>query len=233
MSYGKWLGGGLGWLVGGPIGGLLGFVAGNMINEEPEAEAASEGSAASELEACLMVMASHIIHADGKVSLKEIDEVRKFIINTAGEARVDAKMQVLNHCLNHQYELEKACGYIRIYQNETVTLQTLRLMYDVAACDGALSEREHKLLFYMAGQLNINDIVYNNLMQQWTIVATDDFTLFDLPNGATQVEIRNTYRRLVLKIHPDRNAHYSEAQKKAAERQMQLLREAYERLSGN
>lgn len=32
MSYSKWIGGGLGWAVGGPIGGLVGFALGALID---------------------------------------------------------------------------------------------------------------------------------------------------------------------------------------------------------
>jgi len=31
-SFAKWLGGGLGWVVGGPIGGLLGFIVGSVVD---------------------------------------------------------------------------------------------------------------------------------------------------------------------------------------------------------
>jgi DnaJ like chaperone protein len=31
-KFGKWIGGGLGFVVGGPIGGLLGFFIGSMVD---------------------------------------------------------------------------------------------------------------------------------------------------------------------------------------------------------
>ena len=229
-GYGKWLGGGLGWLVGGPIGGILGFVAGNVLNDEPEAEAATQSSKVSELESCLMVIASHVIHADRKVSLREIDTVRSFFLNASGERGIEDKMSVMNHCLNHQYELEKACGYIRIYQNETIALQSLRLMFDIALCDSDLSDKEHKMLFRIAGLLNINDVVFKKMIQQWAIIVQDDYTLLNVTKNSTQAEIRNAYRKLVLKLHPDRNSNYTETEKKNAERKLQALREAYKRL---
>ena len=30
FTFGKWVGGGLGWVLGGPIGGILGFVFGSI-----------------------------------------------------------------------------------------------------------------------------------------------------------------------------------------------------------
>jgi len=229
-GYGKWRVGSLGWLIGGPIGGILGFVAGNVLGDEPEAEVASHSSKVTELESCLMVLASHVIQADGKVSLKEIDAVRSFLINTSGEKNIESKMSVMNHCLHHQYELEKACGYIRIYQNETVAHQSLRLMFDIALCDYELSEKEHKILFRISGLLNINDVAFKKLVQQWAIVIQDDYTLLGVTKNATQAEIRNAYRKLVLKLHPDRNSQYTDAEKKSAERKLQALRESYKRL---
>ncbi len=230
-SY-KWLGGSLGWLVGGPVGGFLGFVAGNMMEEEPEAEAANPNENVSELEACWMVIASHIIQADGKVSLSELDAVRKFVQTVSGEEHIEDKMKVLNHCLSHHYELEKACGYIRIYHHEDVAHQTLRFAYEVAVSDSnSLAESEKKALFKIAGLLNINDVVYRKLIASWSEILVDDFSVFDLKSNATQVEVRMAYRKLVLKIHPDRNAHYTTEEVKQAEMRLQQLREAYERLT--
>jgi DnaJ like chaperone protein len=229
-DYGKWLGGGLGWLVGGPIGGILGFVAGNVLSDEPEAEATSKISDVTELESCLIVLASHVINADGKVSLKEIDAVRKFFVSTEGERNIESKMSVLNHCLNHQYELEKACGFIRIYQSETIALQTLRLMFDIALCDADISLNEQKVLARIARLLSIHDVVFKEMLKQLVVVVQDDYTLLNITKNATQVEIRNAYRKMVLHLHPDRNSQYTDAEKKSAERKLQELREAYKRL---
>ena len=34
MKYAKWIGGGLGWALGGPIGGILGFAFGAMVEDK-------------------------------------------------------------------------------------------------------------------------------------------------------------------------------------------------------
>ena len=31
-SFGKWIGGGLGWVMGGPLGAVLGFLVGSMVD---------------------------------------------------------------------------------------------------------------------------------------------------------------------------------------------------------
>ena len=44
-KFGKWIGGGLGWAVGGPIGALLGFAVGSVIDKSisPEEETYQRG----------------------------------------------------------------------------------------------------------------------------------------------------------------------------------------------
>ena len=34
MGYGKWIGGVLGWALGGPIGGVLGFAFGTILDDK-------------------------------------------------------------------------------------------------------------------------------------------------------------------------------------------------------
>ena len=230
MSYGKWIGAGLGWMVGGPIGGLLGFAAGNLLNDTPEAEAVDSGSNVSELEACLLVIATHVVKADGKATLQEVEFVRQQLIATNGEQFIEDKMQVFHHCMAHTYELEKSCGYIRIYQSETVTIQTLRWAFAIAICDNELSEKERKLLFYIAGLLNINDVVFKKLLAEWQPKVQSLFDLFELKETATKAELVTAYRQLVLQLHPDKNPNYTEKQRKQAELKLQQLREAYQQL---
>lgn len=229
-NYEKWIGAGLGWLVGGPIGGLLGFAAGNLISTSPEAEAAENESHVSELEACLLVIATHVIKADGKATLQEIEFVRQQLIATNGENFIEEKMRVFHHCMAHTYELEKSCGYIRIYQTPTVAVQTLRWAFAIAIADKELSEKERKLLFYIAGLLNINDVQFKKLISEWQPKTQSLFDLFELNETASKTELVSAYRKLVLKIHPDRNPNYTEKERKQAELKLQQLREAYEKL---
>lgn len=230
MSYSKWIGAGLGWMVGGPIGGLLGFAAGGILNSTPEAEAATESIHVSELEACLLVIASHVIKTDGRATLQEIEFVRQQLIATNGEYHIDEKMQVFHHCLAHEYELEKSCGYIRIYQSKAAAIQSLRWAFAIAICDKELSEKERKLLFYIAASLDISKALFLELLTEWQPKTQSLFDLFELKETATKTELVATYRKLVLKFHPDRNPNYNETQRKQAELKLQQLREAYEKL---
>lgn len=229
-GYGKWIGAGLGWMVGGPIGGLLGFVTGNILNGEPNAEATEVSNHVSELEACLLVIASHVIRADGKVSLQEVEFVKQQLIATNGEQFIEDKMRVFQHCLTTTYELEKSCGHIRIYHSRTVATQSLRWAFAIAISDKELSEKERKLLFYIAGLLNINELDFKDLLEKWQPKAQSLFDLFNLKETSTKMELVASYRKLVLKLHPDRNLYYTETERKQAELKLQQLREAYEQL---
>jgi DnaJ like chaperone protein len=69
--FGKWLGGGLGFVMGGPIGGLLGFLVGSMVDSTTD-----QGTTYSKHDTrtnhgsfgvSLVVLVAAVMKADGKV----------------------------------------------------------------------------------------------------------------------------------------------------------------------
>ena len=84
-SFSKWLGAGLGFTLGGPIGAAVGFALGSFVDgfsaedltKEQQHRQGSRGNThPGDFEISLLVLASIIIKADGKVDPKELDFVR-------------------------------------------------------------------------------------------------------------------------------------------------------------
>ena len=103
-KYEKWLGAGLGWVVGGPLGGLLGFIAGNLIEKGTNSDTSSITKGLTEFEVNLIVLASHLIKIDGKVSLAEVSFLNNFLNQHFNETPSAARTQVINHCMQKEYE---------------------------------------------------------------------------------------------------------------------------------
>ena len=76
MGIGKWIGGLLGFFAMGPLGALAGIVLGSMYDDsqadEPRAESYADprGGERNGFLFSLLVMASYIIRADGKIMPK-------------------------------------------------------------------------------------------------------------------------------------------------------------------
>src|SRR5574344_1817162 len=110
MAAGKWIGGILSFMTGGPIGALEGLALGAMFDvfssvgkggqyaDDNGGYSAQqqmyEGQRNSFLFS-LLVLASYIIKADGKVMHSEMEVVRRFLRNSFGENAVAQGEQIL------------------------------------------------------------------------------------------------------------------------------------------
>ncbi len=230
-KYEKWLGAGLGWIVtGNPLGGLLGYLAGSVADSA--AQSTDKTKTITDFEVNLLVIASHLIKIDGKVSLREISFVGEFMDAHFDRQFSARRHQILQHCLQKEYDLNAACGQLRTYTKHTSRLQVVQFLFELAASDGELSERENYFIFKLAGYLNINDVDFRRIkrgLNATTFVETGSpYETLGVTRQTTFVEIRTTYRKLVLKYHPDRNNHLSEAEKKKLALKLQQIKEAYE-----
>lgn len=229
-KYEKWLGAGLGFMVGGPIGGLLGFITGTMF-ERGQSDAKQISQNVSEFEVNLMVLASHFIKIDGRVSMSEIQFTEQFM-NTHFDPQYNTeRRQILNHCLQKEYDLTVACDQIRMNTQHATKVQVVRFLMDLALCDGELSEREHYFIFRIAGFLNVNDVEYRRIRTEHTQQPKVSlYEILEVRETASYEEIRASYRKLVIKYHPDRNQGVSAAELKKLTERLQQIKEAYETL---
>lgn len=115
MAMGKWIGGFLGFISGGPLGALTGFALGSLFDygldkvnqddrqynnqEYGDADAYRrrrmyEGQRNSFMFS-LLVLASYVIKADGKVMHSEMEAVRRFCATTSAWRR---RCRVRRYC---------------------------------------------------------------------------------------------------------------------------------------
>lgn len=231
-KYEKWLGAGLGWVVGGPLGGLLGFVAGTLSERGDKSEAQKLADGVTDFEVNMLVIASHLMKVDAPVSLAEINFVRNLMNAQFDDTKSTKREQILNQCLQREYDLHVACEQMRMYAERGTRVQVVRFMLDLALADGELSEHENYFIFRVAGYLNVNDVDYRKLKAEHLNDKQSAFEILEVSRYATADEVRTAYRKLVLKYHPDRNKTATEAEQKKLAAKFQQVKEAYEEITG-
>ena len=88
-NFSKWLGAGIGFTFGGPIGAILGFVAATVVdkftnedfvkeqqNYQKDFQQKRAQTLSGDFEISLLILASVVIKADGKVDERELNFVR-------------------------------------------------------------------------------------------------------------------------------------------------------------
>ena len=230
-KYEKWLGASLGWIVtGNPLGAVLGFIAGTVINGDETDTKQHTIKGVSEFEVNLMVMAAYLIKTDGGTTQEEISFTENFLNTHFDERYAAERTRILHHCLQKEYDLNAACGQVRMYSAHGTKVQVIRFLIDLAQCDGPLHEKEEYFIFRVAGYLNVNDAEFRRIKMEHVVEVSSTYQVLGVTKDMSFAEIRSSYRKLVLKYHPDRNKDASDEDKKKLARKFQQIQEAYEKI---
>ena len=176
MGAGKWIGGILGFMTMGPLGALAGFALGSLLDgnnglfgntyEKGQAEAGNydEGQRNSFLFS-MLVMASYIIRADGRIMHSEMEYVRQFLRMNFGEEAVIQGEQILLNLFEQRKQMERQnpmafkntiheCGaQIAANLPYEQRLQLLDFLVNIAKSDGSVCSEEIAALKEVADEI--------------------------------------------------------------------------------
>ena len=259
MGLGKWIGGIIGFMAAGPLGALAGYALGSLFDtdnllEEPTTgwngrETGSRTSGSQNTDSyntgqrnsflfSLLVMASYIMKADGKVMHSEMEYTRQFLKNNFGEAAMTQGEQILLNLFEQRKQMDaqnpnafkttiRDCGR-QIAQNMTYEqrLQLLAFLTEIAKADGSVPQCEIDALKEVAVAMNLTAQEVDSLLNLGGKSLEEAYKVLEIEPTATDDEVRKAYRRLALKHHPDKVATLGEDVKKAAEEKFQAINAA-------
>ena len=81
-NYKKWIWGGLGWAIGGPIGGILGYALGSMNNQSRSYSKTS--TMGGDFLTSLLILFAAVMKADGVQKKSELEYIKRFLVNQTG-----------------------------------------------------------------------------------------------------------------------------------------------------
>mgnify|MGYP002772226913 FL=1 len=257
MAAGKWIGGFLGFMTGGPLGALAGFALGALfdkgldsVNEDSsnqQAYAHSNRSYEGQRNSfmfSLLVLASYIIKADGRVMHSEMELVRRFLRQNFGEQAKQQGEEILLKLFEQQKRLgmaeyrtviQDSCHQIRANMAYEQRLQLLNFLVMIAQADAVVSPEEIAALKEVAIHmgLSVEDVIQMlNLRSGSSATSSldDAYKVLGITPSATNDEVKAAYRKMALKHHPDKVAALGEDVRKAAEKKFQEINDAKEKI---
>ena len=209
MAIGKWIGGILGFMSAGPLGALAGIVLGGLLDQAldavntPDTQGSGDGFATAQVQGqrnsflfSMLVLASYVIKADGRVMHSEMETVRRTLRQSFGDSAALQGDEILRRLFDEQKRVGAAgfrqtvadcCRQISGQMDRSQLLQLLNFLVVIAQADGRVDTTE--------------------------VTATDD-------------ELKRAYRRLALEHHPDKVAALGEDIRRAAEKKLQEINAA-------
>jgi DnaJ like chaperone protein len=248
MKLGKWIGGIMGFMAMGPLGALAGYAIGSLFDKAayaPENMDAGNETYTGQRNSflfSLLVMASYIIRADGKIMHSEMEFVRRFLRTNFGEDAVAEGEQILLNLFEQRKRMEatnpyafqntiRECGaQIAANMSYEERLQLLSFLAQIARSDGNVCAAEIDALKEVAQSMQLSAKEVESMLNLSGNSLEEAYKVLEVEPTATDDEVRAAYRRLALKHHPDRVATLGEDIRKAAEEKFQSINNAKERI---
>ena len=238
MGYGKWITGALGWVIGGPIGGIAGFIIGSLfdgnvkvdVGKTPQGRRYSPVEERNSFMVSLLVLASAVMKADGKIMKSELDYVKAFLLHNFGPDAAKEATLYLKTLLEKDVDVVSVGAQIRSYMNYESRVQLLHFLTGIAQADGFISPEELALLRKIAAAMGISARESEAIFAMFDNGADAAYQILEIERTASDEEVKRAYKRLAAKHHPDKVASLGADVQKSAEERFKKISEAYEKI---
>ena len=232
--WGKIVGGGFGFLMGGPLGAAMGAAFGHQFDKGMNQDFESLGYETQErtqlafFTAVFSVM-GNVAKADGRVTQDEINVARTMMQQMAlDEQQKKVAIDLFNQGKASDFDLD---GVLKQFKQEcrrhvTLVQMFIEVLLHAAYADGVMHEKERALLKHVTITLGFSSIKFKQLddmvrsqqsfhqhggysggtNQQAPTrdMLKDAYSMLNVSESSTDAEIKKSYRRLMNQHHPDK-----------------------------
>jgi len=229
-KFGKWIGAGLGWTIGGPIGAMLGFAFGSFVDASnlEKYESSSQDTTTGDFVVSLLVIMAALMKADRKVMKSELGYVKNYLTRAFGEEETKEMLVILRDLLKKDIPLKEVTYQIRTRMDYPSRLQLMHLLFGIAMSDGHVAESEVIMLEIVGHDLGMHHPDMESLKNMFMASADKSYKILGIERSATNDEIKKAYRQLALKNHPDKVAYLGEEIKIKAQEKFLKIQEAFD-----
>lgn len=234
--FGKWIGSGLGWTLGGPIGALAGFVLGTLFDLSGKTDG-TKGfqrgmpTTPNDYLFSLLVLVSAVLKADGRILKSELNYVKEFFKVNFGVEGAQNALKVLQDLTKQNIPITDVCLQIKNFMDYPGRLQLVHFLFGIAASDGVIHPDELKLIRHIAISLGISTADYTSI-EAMMIPKTDwAYDVLEILPAASNEEVKKAYRKMAVKYHPDKVSYLGEEVQMAANEKFKKVNEAYQLIS--
>jgi DnaJ like chaperone protein len=232
--FGKWLGGGLGFVMGGPIGGLLGFLVGSVIDSTTiETSAYTTGTGRitqGDFGMSLLVLVAAVMKADGKVVKSELDYVKQFFVSQFGQESAKQALLMLKDIIKQEIPVRDVCLQIRGNMDYSSRLQLLHLLFNISLADTNIHPAEIEIIEKVSTFLGVASGDFLSIKNMFIPETDSSYKILEIDPSASNDEVKKAYRRMAIKYHPDKVSHLGEEFRKTADEKFKKVNEAYNKI---
>lgn len=238
MSAGKWILGGLGFVLGGPIGALVGVLIASLFDTsgrilptvDEETSSAYHRATVGDIRVSMVVLFACVIKADGRVLKSEVNYIKPFLLRNYGEQGAKEALHLLRELLQKDIDPVAVSRQIAQNINYSTRLEIMHMLLELAHIDGEASASEESVLSVIAVNMQIDSTDYQSLSSLYRRKVDPEwaYTALGITPAASNEEVKKAYRRMAMKYHPDKVSNAGEEVKQRATEKFRAINEAYE-----
>ena len=230
---------GLGWSFMGPIGGIIGYVLGGLFSDSDKSireevkDNMGDTSQKRDFNVCLLVLSAAVMKADGVVKKSELDYVKRFFLQNFGQERAENYIKMLREILKKDYNLYDVCRQVRQIMDYSSRLELLHYLFGIANADGNVSEPEISVLQTIASYIGLTGSDFESIKAMFVPTVNEmenAYKILGVDASASDDEVKKAYRDMAKKYHPDLVSHLGEEVRQDAEKKLQEVNAAYEKI---
>lgn len=229
-KYAKWIGGGLGWALLGPLGAVIGFAVGSLFDSSDTAVYSGQTSSRNSFLVTLLVLIAEVMRADGKVVQSELNYVKQYFLKNFGEQASKEALMLLRDILKQDVPLRDVCFQVRNNMDYPSRLQLLHLLFGISEADGVKHPKEIEVINRIADWIGVSVVDFDSIKAMFIDNTEAYYRVLEISPSATNDEIKKAYRTMAIKYHPDKVGYLGEDIRASAEQKFQKVTEAYDKI---
>ncbi len=204
--WGKIIGSATGFAFGGPIGALLGGAAGHALDKFKTKEKLPEELALKQIGFTIgvIVLSAKMAKADGKVTKSEIKAFKEKINVPDNEIKNVARLWDQAKKTTDGFEVYAKQISNLLEKNSSVLEELLNLLVIIAEADGKITNLEKIYLKEVSNIFGFSEQDFERICSSKLDKNIDPYQTLGVLKNAPLEEIKNKWKMLAMKHHPDR-----------------------------
>ena len=226
----KLLWGGLGWAIAGPIGAILGYTYASMKEGQSYIQSPKSRTKHGDFIMSVLVLFAKVMKADGKLLKSELDYVKQFLKRQFGIQQTKDLMLVFKDILDQEYPLKDVCRQIQRSMDHPSRLELIHILYGLSQSDGHVHPSEIRIIQTIANYLNISSNDYASIKAMFAKDENAAYRILEIDPSTSDKQIKEAYRKMANKYHPDKVAHLGKKMQTVAEEKFKSVNDAYQQI---
>lgn len=240
MGFSKWILGGLGFVLGGPIGAVVGVLIASAfegtsntiqdITDNNSTRGTTRKASQGDIKVSIIVLIACVIKSDGKVLKSEVNFIKPFLLRTFGEEGAKQALHLLKELLQKDLDHVAIAQQIGYNLNYSTRLELISLLLQIAKADGEFHSNELYVIEQIARSMMVQDADYQSILSLYQREKDHNwaYKALEIEPNATDEQVKKAYRRMAMKYHPDKVANAGEEIRQQATDKFRGINEAYE-----